>query len=210
MNLNGVVNLLSAGKKKRCVSTYPEQKREKKMHNDVERVLFSEEDIKNAVNELGKRITDDYKGKNPLVVGVLKGSFIFMADLVRAIDVNCDLDFMVAKSYGNAAVSSGTVKIMKDVDADVTGRDVIIVEDVLDTARTLASVKDHLISKNAASVKICALLDKVTAVKAADVKADYKCFDVGNEFVIGYGLDYAEKYRNLRYIGVLKREIYER
>ncbi len=180
------------------------------MHNDVERILFSEEDIRKAVNELGKRIADDYKGKNPLIVGVLKGSFIFMSDLVRAIDLSCDLDFMVAKSYGNAAVSSGTVKIMKDVDADVTGRDVIIVEDILDTARTLASVKEHLSSKGAASVKICTLLDKVTAVKAADVKADYKCFDVGNEFVIGYGLDYAEKYRNLRYIGVLKREIYER
>ena len=183
---------------------------EKKMHKDVERILFSEDEIRNAVAEIGKRISDDYKGKSPLIVGVLKGSFVFMADLIREIDLGCDLDFMVAKSYGNAAVSSGTVNIMKDVDADVTGRDVIIVEDILDTARTLASVKEHLISKDAASVKICTLLDKVTAVKAADVKADYKCFDIGNEFVVGYGLDYAEKYRNLRYIGVLKREIYER
>jgi len=179
------------------------------MHNDVERILFSEEDIKKAVAELGNRIADDYRSKPPLIVGVLKGSFIFMADLVRAIDLNCDLDFMVAKSYGNAAVSSGTVKIMKDVDADVTGRDILIVEDILDTARTLASVKDHLILKGAASVKICTLLDKVTTRKAADVRADYKCFDVGDEFVVGYGLDYAEKYRNLKYIGVLKRKIYE-
>jgi hypoxanthine phosphoribosyltransferase len=179
------------------------------MHKDVERILFSEDDIRNAVNELGKRIAADYKGKNPLFVGVLKGSFIFMSDLIRATELDCDLDFMVAKSYGNAAVSSGTVNIIKDVDAEIAGRDVIIVEDILDTARTLASVKEHLSSMDAASVKICTLLDKVTAVKAADVKADYKCFDVGNEFVVGYGLDYAEKYRNLRYIGVLKRKIYE-
>ena len=179
------------------------------MHKDVETILFSEDDIKEAVVKLGKRISDDCAGKRPLIVGVLKGSFIFMSDLVRCIGIDCDLDFMVAKSYGNAAVSSGTVNILKDVDADVEGRDVIIVEDILDTARTLAAVKTHLLEKNAASVKICTLLDKVTTKKVSDIKADYKCFDVGDEFVVGYGLDYAEKYRNLRYIGVLKREIYE-
>ena len=180
------------------------------MHKDVERLLYSEEDIGNAVTALGKRISADYAGKRPLIVGILKGSFIFMSDLVRELDIDCDLDFMVAKSYGNAAVSSGTVNILKDVDTDIAGRDVIIVEDILDTARTLAAVKTHMLEKDPASVKICTLLDKVTAQKASDIRADYKCFDVGNEFVVGYGLDYAEKYRNLKYIGVLKREIYER
>ena len=181
-----------------------------KMHNDVERILFSEEQIKEAVTSLGKRIAEDYKGRRPVFIGILKGSFIFMSDLVRAVGADSELDFMIAKSYGNAAVSSGTVNIIKDIDADISGRDVIVVEDILDTARTLAAVKVHRADKKAASVKICTLLDKVTAVKAADVKADYKCFDVGNEFVVGYGLDYAEKYRGLPYIGVLRREIYER
>ena len=180
------------------------------MHNDVESILFSEEDIKKAVDALGKRIAEDHKGKRPLFIGVLKGSFIFMADLVRATDIDCDLDFMVAKSYGNAAVSSGTVNIKKDIDTDIKGRDVIIVEDILDTARTLAAVKDVLMARSPASIKICTLLDKVTTEKVSDLKADYKCFDVGDEFVVGYGLDYAEKYRNLKYIGILKREIYEK
>lgn len=179
------------------------------MNSDVERILFSEDDIKNAVRALGKRITDDYRGKNPLFVSILKGSFMFMSDLVRETDLDCTVDFMVAKSYGNAAVSSGTVNILKDVDADVSGRDVIVVEDILDTARTLAAVKQHLQDKNAASVKICTLLDKVTAQRVSDIRADYKCFDVRNEFVVGYGLDYAERYRTLKYIGVLKREVYE-
>ena len=182
---------------------------ERKMHKDVESVLFTEEEIRNAVEKLGKQISEDYAGKDLLVVGVLKGSFIFMSDLVRSIGSDFELDFMVAKSYGNAAVSSGTVNILKDVDANVSGRDILIVEDILDTARTLAAVRKHLLEMNAASVKICTLLDKITTRKVSDVRADYKCFDVRDEFVVGYGLDYAEKYRNLKYIGVLKREIYE-
>ena len=179
------------------------------MHKDVERILFSEDEIRNAVNALGKRIREDCRDSAPIFIGILKGSFIFMADLVRATGADCELDFMVAKSYGNAAVSSGTVNIIKDVDADITGRSVVVVEDILDTARTLAAVKEHLLAKKPASVKICTLLDKVTTKKVSDVKADYKCFDVGDEFVVGYGLDYAEKYRDLSYIGVLKREVYE-
>ena len=181
----------------------------RKMHEDVERILFSEKEIRNAVRALGKRIAGDYAGEPPIIVGILKGSFIFMSDLVRSIGLNCDIDFMIAKSYGNATVSSGAVNIVKDIDADITGRHVLIVEDILDTARTLTAVKDLLMHRSAKSVKIAALLDKVTAERVSDLKADYKCFDVGNEFVVGYGLDFAEKYRGLEYIGVLKPEIYE-
>ncbi|MBO5378151.1 MAG: hypoxanthine phosphoribosyltransferase [Ruminiclostridium sp.] len=179
------------------------------MNKDIERILHSEEDIKAAVKQIGTQITADYAGKAPLLVGILKGSVVFMADLMREIDLNCDIDFMVAKSYGNAAVSSGNVKIIKDLDTDVTGRDLIIVEDILDSARTLYSVRNYLMQKNPASVKICTLLDKKVE-RAFDLKADYKCFDIENEFVVGYGLDYAEKYRCLPYVGVLKREVYEK
>ena len=179
------------------------------MNKDIERILHSEEDIKAAVKQIGTQITADYAGKAPLLVGILKGSVVFMADLMREIDLNCDIDFMVAKSYGNAAVSSGNVKIIKDLDTDVTGRDLIIVEDILDSARTLYSVRNYLMQKNPASVKICTLLDKKVE-RAFDLKADYKCFDIENEFVVGYGLDYAEKYRCLTYVGVLKREVYEK
>ncbi len=179
------------------------------MNKDIERILHSEEDIKAAVKQIGTQITADYAGKAPLLVGILKGSVVFMADLMREIELNCDIDFMVAKSYGNAAVSSGNVKIIKDLDTDVTGRDLIIVEDILDSARTLYSVRNYLMQKNPASVKICTLLDKKVE-RAFDLKADYKCFDIENEFVVGYGLDYAEKYRCLPYVGVLKREVYEK
>lgn len=179
------------------------------MNKDIERILHSEEDIKAAVKKIGVQITADYAGKTPLLVGILKGSVVFMADLMREIDLNCDIDFMVAKSYGNAAVSSGNVRIIKDLDTDITGRDLIIIEDILDSARTLYSVRNYLMQKNPASVKICTLLDKKVE-RAFDLKADYKCFDIENEFVVGYGLDYAEKYRCLPYVGVLKREVYEK
>ena len=179
------------------------------MNKDIERILFSEDDLKAAAKKVGAQITKDYEGKNPLLVGILKGSVVFMADLMREIELNCDIDFMVAKSYGNAAVSSGNVKIIKDLDTDITGRDIIIIEDILDSARTLYSVRNYLMQKNPASVKICTLLDKQVE-RAFDLKADYKCFDIENEFVVGYGLDYAEKYRCLPYVGVLKREVYEK
>jgi len=179
------------------------------MNKDIERILFSEESLKAAVRKIGQQITKDYEGKAPLLVGILKGSVVFMADLMREIELNCDIDFMVAKSYGNAAVSSGNVKIIKDLDTDITGRDIIIIEDILDSARTLYSVRNYLLQKNPASVKICTLLDKQVE-RAFDLKADYKCFDIENEFVVGYGLDYAEKYRCLPYVGVLKREVYEK
>lgn len=179
------------------------------MNKDVERILFSEEDLKTAVKKVGAQITADYAEKSPLLVGILKGSVTFMADLMREIDLNCDIDFMVAKSYGNAAVSSGNVRIIKDLDTDITGRDIIIIEDILDSARTLYSVRNYLLQKNPASVKICTLLDKQVE-RSIDLKADYKCFDIENEFVVGYGLDYAESYRCLPYVGVLKREVYEK
>lgn len=179
------------------------------MNKDVERILHSEEDLHLAVKKMGAEITADYAGRKPLLVGILKGSVVFMADLMREIDLDCDIDFMVAKSYGNAAVSSGNVKIIKDLDTDITNRDIIIIEDILDSARTLYSVRNYLMQKNPASIKICTLLDKKVE-RAFDLKADYKCFDIENEFVVGYGLDYAESYRNLPYVGVLKREVYEK
>lgn len=179
------------------------------MDKDIERVLYSEEEIKNAVVRIGKEITRDYEGKSPLLVGILKGSVVFMADVMRAIGLNCDIDFMVAKSYGNQAISSGNVKIIKDLDTDITGRDIIIIEDILDSARTLNAVCKYLMNKNPSSIKLCTLLDKQVE-RAVELDVDYKCFDIENEFVVGYGLDYAEKYRNLPYIGVLKREVYEK
>lgn len=179
------------------------------MNKDIERILFSREELKAAVEKVGKQISADYAGKKPLLVGILKGSVVFMADLMREIDLPCDIDFMVAKSYGNAAVSSGNVRILKDLDTDITGRDILLIEDILDSARTLYSVRNYLMQKNPASVKICTLLDKKVE-RSIDIKADYKCFDVENEFVVGYGLDYAELYRTLPYIGILKREVYEK
>ncbi len=179
------------------------------MNKDIERVLFDEDALKSAAKKIGEQITKDYEGKVPLLVGILKGSVVFMADIMREINLPCDIDFMVAKSYGNAAVSSGNVKIIKDLDTDITDRDIIIIEDILDSARTLYSVRNYLMQKNPASIKICTLLDKKVE-RAFDLKADYKCFDIENEFVVGYGLDYAENYRNLPYIGVLKREVYEK
>lgn len=179
------------------------------MNKDIERILYSKEDLQEATEKIGALITKEYEGKAPLLVAILKGSVVFMTDLMREIKLDCDIDFMVAKSYGNSAVSSGNVRIIKDLDTDIAGRDLIIVEDILDSARTLYSVRNYLYQKNPASIKICTLLDKKVE-RSIDLKADYKCFDIENEFVVGYGLDYAEKYRNLPYIGVLKREVYEK
>lgn len=177
------------------------------MHSDIQRILFSESALGQAVRQVAEQINSDYAGKAPVLVGILKGSVVFMGDLMRSINLPCQIDFMVVKSYGNEAVSSGNVKILKDIDCDIDDRDVIIVEDILDTAQTLAKVKDYLLTKNPASVKICALLDKKIQ-RSVNLSADYKCFDIENEFVVGYGLDYAEKYRNLPYIGVLDKSVY--
>ena len=170
------------------------------IEKDIEKVLISKEEILAKAAELGKQLTEEYQGKNPLVVGILKGAVPFMTYL--------ELDFMDVSSYGNATVSSGEVKIVKDLDTNVEGRHILIVEDIIDSGRTLAYLVDLFRYRKAASVKIVTLLDKPEG-RVVDIKADYVGFDVPNEFVVGYGLDYAETYRNLPYIGVLKPEVYE-
>ena len=159
-------------------------------------------------SELGKELTEIYKDKNPLVVGVLKGAVPFMADIVREMDCHLELDFMDVSSYGNATISSGEVKILKDLDTNVEGRDMLIVEDIIDSGRTLAYLVDLFKYRKAKSVKIVTLLDKPEG-RVVKIDADYIGFDVPNEFVVGYGLDYAEQYRNLPYVGVLKPSVYQ-
>jgi len=178
------------------------------MDKDIEKILYSEGDIADAVKRLGGEITADYAGKNPLILCVLKGSSIFHADLIRAIALPCEIDFIAARSYGAGAVSSGNVEITKEPDTSIAGRDIIIVEDILDTALTLTALIHNLSRKKPASVKTVVLLDKDLGIEKP-LKADYTGFNVPNEFLVGYGLDYAEKYRNLPYIGILKREIYQ-
>jgi hypoxanthine phosphoribosyltransferase len=178
------------------------------MHDDIQEVLVSEEQLKAKVAELGAQISRDYAGKNLLLVSILKGSVVFMADLMRAVTIPCSIDFMVVSSYGGAnTMSTGLVKIVKDLDADLTGRDVLIVEDILDTGITLSHLVPMLKLRNPSSVKICTILDKPTRRKA-DIHPDYEGYQVPDEFVVGYGLDYDEKYRNLPYVGVLKPEVY--
>ncbi|MBO5526223.1 MAG: hypoxanthine phosphoribosyltransferase [Clostridia bacterium] len=178
------------------------------MHQDCERILLTEETIQNRVQEIADTLNREYRGKNPLVVGILKGSIIFYGDLVRKLDMPVELDFMAVSSYGSGTVSSGTLRIKKDLDKNIEGRDVIIVEDIIDSGYTLARLKEYLLSRNPASVKIVVLLDKFER-RVVDIEADYTCFRIEDEFVIGYGLDYDERYRNLPYIGILKRSVYE-
>ncbi|BCA84740.1 hypoxanthine phosphoribosyltransferase [Enterococcus saigonensis] len=175
---------------------------------DIEKVLVSREEINARCKELGEELAAEYKDKNPLVIGVLKGSINFMADICREMDCYLELDFMDVSSYGNATVSSGEVKILKDLDTNVEGRDLLIVEDIIDSGRTLAYLVDLFKYRKANSVKIVTLLDKPEG-RVVDIEADYVGFDVPNEFVVGYGLDYMEQYRNLPYVGVLKPSVYE-
>lgn len=175
---------------------------------DIEKILITREEIYSRCAELGKEITSFYQDKNPLVVGVLKGAVPFMADIVREMDCYLELDFMDVSSYGNAMISSGEVKILKDLDTNVEGRDMLIVEDIIDSGRTLAYLVDLFKYRKAKSVKIVTLLDKPEG-RVVDISADFVGFDVPNEFVVGYGLDYAERYRNLPYVGVLKPSIYQ-
>ena len=180
------------------------------MHDDVKTVLVSEEQLKAKVAELGAQISRDYAGKNLVLVSILKGSVVFMADLMRAVSIPCNIDFMVVSSYGGSnTTTSGLVKIIKDLDGDLSGKDVLIVEDILDTGVTLSNLVPMLKMRNPNSVKICTILDKPSRRKAA-IQPDYEGFQVPDEFVVGYGLDYDEKYRNLPYVGVLKPEIYEK
>ena len=176
------------------------------MRTDIERILISEEEIQKKVAEMGKKISEDFRDKDPLFVGVLKGCFIFMADLMRYVDIRCSMDFMAVSSYSGTS-STGAVKINKDLSEDIEGRHVIIVEDILDSGVTLSYLKQYLMVRKPASISIATLMDK-PARRKADIYADYSCFEIPDAFVVGYGLDYNERYRNLPYIGVLKPEIY--
>ena len=179
-----------------------------KLYQDLDRVLVRREDIAVAVKQLGQRITEDYAGRTPIVVGILKGAVVFYSDLIREIDLPLQTEFMSVSSYGAATRTTGVVKINLDLRLDVTDRDVLIVEDIIDSGVTLHYLKQHLSDRGAASIRICTLLDK-PARRRVDLKADYFCFTIPDEFVVGYGLDYAEKYRNLPDIGVLSPRIYQ-
>ena len=176
------------------------------MTQDIERILLTRDEIEDKVSEVGRRITEDFRDRDPIFVGVLKGCFIFMADLMRHVDIKCSMDFMAVSSYSGTS-STGAVKINKDLSQDIEGRHVIIVEDILDSGVTLSYLKRYLMGRKPASINIVTLLDK-PARRKADVFADYSCFEVPDAFVVGYGLDYNEHYRNLPYIGVLKPEVY--
>ena len=178
-----------------------------KMSDDILEVFFNKEQIAARVKELGDKITKDYKGKDLFLLGVLKGCYVFMSDLSRCIDLPLTMDFMAVSSYGDGTSTTGAVKITKDLSKDIEGKDVLVVEDILDSGVTLSYLKNYLQGRNPASIKIVALLDK-KARRQTDIKADYFGFDVADEFVVGYGLDYAEYYRNLPYIGILKPEAY--
>ena len=179
------------------------------MNDDILRVLYSEEELEAKCAELGAQISKDYEGKNLLLVSVLKGAVVFMTDLMRHITVPCSIDFMVVSSYGSGVKTSGVVKIVKDLDADLAGKDLLIVEDILDTGMTLHYLKQLLQDRNPNSIRIATLLDKPERRRAA-VRADYVGYQVPDEFVVGYGLDYDEKYRNLPYVVILKPEVYKK
>ena len=179
------------------------------MQNDIEKVLISEEALKAKVLELGRQISEDYKDKNLMLVSVLKGSVVFMADLMRAITIPASIDFMSVSSYGSGVKTTGVVRIIKDLQEALTGKDILIVEDILDSGMTLSYLKEHIGGKGAKSIRVATLLDKPERRKVQLV-ADYMGFVVPDEFVVGYGLDYDEKYRNLPYVGVLKPCVYEK
>lgn len=201
-DLKGVIPLVSA-----------EGSTTQKMNGSIEKILFSEEEIREKVKRIGKKISEDYKDKNLVLVGILKGSVIFLSDLMRAIDIDCKIAFLTAKSYGNSTISSGAVEledtIKTSLGEEIAGKDIILVEDILDTAATLYAVKEKIRQLNPASVKICTFLERKIE-RNVDLIPDYKCFDIQDGFIVGYGLDYAQSYRNLPYVGVLKQEIYKK
>lgn len=180
-----------------------------KLLNDIQEVLYDAEQIQQKVKELGGQLSRDFEGRNPLVICILKGAFIFMADLVKNMDIPLELDFMAISSYGASTKSSGVVKIIKDLDTPVEGRDVLIVEDIIDSGLTLSYLIDVLERRNAKSVTVATLFDK-PAGRTVDLEADYTGFTLPDAFVVGYGLDYAERYRNLPLIGILKPEVYSK
>ena len=177
------------------------------MHLDVEKVLVTEEELKIRVKELAAEIQKDYEGKDLVLASVLRGSYIFMADLTRAIDLPMAVDFMVVSSYGSGTTSSGQVEIRKDLSESIEGKDLIIVEDILDTGNTLYYLMEVLKARKPASIRICTLMDKPSR-RTKDITADYTGFSIPDAFVVGYGLDYDEKYRNLPYVGILKPSVY--
>lgn len=179
------------------------------MQNDIQEVLISEEEIQSRIKQLGAELSEVYKDRTPLVICVLKGAFIFMADLVKVITVPVEMDFMAVSSYGATTKSSGVVKIIKDLDAPVQGRDILIVEDIIDSGLTLSYLIELLNGRGASSISVVTLFDKPTG-RTVNLEADYTGFVIPDAFIVGYGLDYAEKYRNLPYIGVLKPEVYEK
>ncbi|MBE6959937.1 MAG: hypoxanthine phosphoribosyltransferase [Ruminococcaceae bacterium] len=178
------------------------------MDKDIESILLSEEDIQNRIKELGQILTEEYAGKNPVIIGVMKGVVIFFSDMIKQIKVPCQMDFMWISSYAGTT-STGNMVVRSDISADIEGRHVLILEDIYDTGNSLTFVREHLLKKNPASLKICTLLDKPSRRKhGITLQADYVGFEVPNAFVVGYGLDYNEYYRNLPYIGILKPEVY--
>ena len=178
------------------------------MIQEVKEILLTEEQIQKRVAELGRQITEDYAGKEVVLVGVLKGAIVFFTDLARQIQGDIKMDFISCSSYGSSTVSSGVVRILKDLDRPVEGKHVIVVEDIVDTGTTLSYLLENLQSRKAASVRLCSLLNKPDRRKV-DVYVDYEGFVIPDEFVIGYGLDFDEKYRHLPYIGILKEEVYQ-
>lgn len=180
------------------------------MYEDIlEKVLFSKEQLAKRIKELAEQLDKDYAGKTPLMVAILKGSVMFFTDLIREMTLPLEIDFMSISSYGSGVKSSGEVKMIKDLDNKIEGKDVIIVEDIVDSGYTMKYLTHMLEARNPSSIKICALLDKPSR-RETDVAVDYKGFEVGNEFVVGYGLDYAARYRNIPFIGILKRSVYEK
>ncbi len=180
------------------------------MLDDIQEILFSEEQIQVMIDRMGAEITRDYEGKKLLLVGILKGSVMVMADLMRAVKVPAEIDFMSVSSYGSDTKSSGRVRIVKDLEHDIAGYDVLIVEDILDSGRTLSYLKSVLGARNPASIKICTIFDKPERREIADIVADYVGDTVPDEFIVGYGLDYAQKYRNLPFVGILKESVYKK
>ena len=180
------------------------------MYEDIlEKVLFSKEQLAKRIKELAAQLDKDYAGKTPLMVAILKGSVMFFTDLIREMTLPLEIDFMSISSYGSGVKSTGEVKMIKDLDNKIEGKDVIIVEDIVDSGYTMKYLTHLLEARNPSSIKICALLDKPSR-RETDVAVDYKGFEVGDEFVVGYGLDYAARYRNIPFIGILKRSVYEK
>ncbi|KAF1307055.1 MULTISPECIES: hypoxanthine phosphoribosyltransferase [Streptococcus] len=177
------------------------------LEQDIKKILISHDEIVDAAKKLGQQLTKDYQGKNPIFVGILKGSVPFIAELIKHIDTHIELDFMLVSSYHGGTASSGVINVIKDIDQDITGRDILFVEDIIDTGQTLKNLCNLFKERNAASVKIATLLDKPEG-RVVEIDADYTCFTIPNEFVVGYGLDYNENYRNIPYIGILKEEVY--